>query len=234
MHVEGWCGQGGSETYRHNRMRAIRSAMRWAARQGYIVASPLQGMDMPTPEPRDLYLTVEQWEKVLAVVVKARDGGCLHDAFIMMRESGCRVQELRKFEATHLDREHRCMVLERVDAKGKKRRRVVHLTDKAFEIVERLAKKHPEGKLFRSSKGTPWTRHTLDSRCWFLTKKLGFKVRPGAIRHTFATYAAVAKVDIKAVADLMGHKDLKMLMEVYSHADQMDDHMKAALKKATS
>ena len=39
---------------------------------------------------------------------------------------------------------------------------------------------------------------------------------------------------MKATADLMGHKDLRMLMEVYSHADQLDDHMKEALKKATS
>ena len=108
---------------------------------------------------------------------------------------------------------------------------MVHLTDKAFEIVDRLAKKHPEGKLFRSSKGKPWTRHTLDRRCHYLSKKLKFKVFPNAIRHSFATYGVVADVDLKSLADLMGHKDIAMLSRVYANVNQLDDHMKAALCK---
>ena len=187
MHVEKWCGQDGSETYRHNKMRAIRAAMRWAARQGYIASSPLQGMDMPTPTPRDLYLTADQWEKVLDLVAKSRDGGCLHDAFVVSRETGCRVQELRRFEAKHLDRGHRCFVLERVNSKGKKRRRVVHLTDKAFEIVDRLTKKYQDGCLFRTSKGSPWTRHTLHSRCRYSGPKTRLhsphRCHPAHVRH---------------------------------------------------
>ena len=89
---------------------------------------------------------------------------------------------------------------------------MVLLTDKAFDICQRLALQHPEGPIFRTSAGKPWTRRGLSFRLWKLSKKLGFDVCPYALRHCFATDAIVrGKVDLQTIATLMGHTDLNML-----------------------
>jgi len=118
------------------------------------------------------------------------------------------------------------------ESKGQREPRVVQLTDRAFEICQRLALKHPEGPLFRNSEGRPWTRYSLHCRFSRLSKKLGFPVCAYAIRHTFATDAITRGVDLVTISLLMGHADLKMLSRVYQHVQKRSGHMRAALKRA--
>ncbi|MBI5760414.1 MAG: tyrosine-type recombinase/integrase [Planctomycetales bacterium] len=52
-------------------------------------------------------------------------------------------------------------------------------------------------------------------------------------RHTFATGALERGLDTITVAELMGHKDVSMLSQVYQHLRQRTQHMKAAAERAT-
>jgi len=80
----------------------------------------------------------------------------------VLKESGCRPEDVRAVDGRHFDRAGRCWSLPKTEAKGKKFVRIVHLTDTAFEICERLLAKHPKGVLFRNRLGNAWTRHALD------------------------------------------------------------------------
>lgn len=225
-------GKPTSDNYRRNLIRAVKSAFRWAERREYIDRSPIRYVELPTARARDVYLTPEQWGKLVARVAKSRDHGCLLDLITVVRETGCRPQEARRVEARHFSREERCWEFPVDESKGKQEKRVVLLTDKAFEICQRLALKHPEGPMFRTSAGKPWTRRAFSYRLYCLSKKLGFEVCPYAIRHVFATDAIIRGVDLQTIAVIMGHKDLTMLSKIYQHIKRRSDHLRAGLKQA--
>ena len=151
-----------------------------------------------------------------------------------MTQTGCRPGEARRVEARHFDREDRCWVFPVAESKGKRDKRVVLLTDTAFEICQRLALKYPEGPIFRTSAGKPWTRRGVLLPIVELSKKLGFEVCPYAIRHCFATDAIIRGVDLQTIATFMGHTDLNMLSKVYQHIRRRSDHLRAGLNKAVA
>ena len=225
-------GKPTSDNYRRNLIRAVKAAFRWAERREHIDRSPIRFVELPTARSRDVYLMPEQWDKLVAKIAESRDGGCLLDVVTVMNETGCRPQEVRRVEARHFKREDRCWEFPIAESKGKKDKRVVLLTDKAFEICQRLALKHPDGPLFHTSAGKPWTRRALSFRLYCLSKKLDFEVCPYAIRHTFATDAIVRGVDLQTIATLMGHVDLGMLSRIYQHIKRRSDHLRAGLNKA--
>ena len=65
-----------------------------------------------------------------------------------------------------------------LESKGKKEKRVVLLTDRAFEICQRLALKNPEGPMFRTSAGKPWTRRALSFRPLLPVQETGIRGLP--------------------------------------------------------
>ncbi len=154
----------------------------------------------------------EQWDKLVAMVAKSRDGGCLLDVITVMKETGCRPQEVRRVEARHFNREDRCWDIPFAESKGKKEKRVVLLTDKAFEICQRLALKYPDGPLFRTSAGKPWTRRALSFRLYCLSKKLGFRGLPlRDSAHASQRMPSFGVSILQTIATFMGHVDLGML-----------------------
>jgi integrase len=227
--IDAWKKPIGSN-YKRNLIRAVKTCFRWAEDQEYIERSPLRKLKVPPATARgdETYLTPEQWEKLANYV----GHGCLFDLIAVMREVGCRPQEIRRVEARHFDREGRCWVFPKSESKGKREPRIVHLTDCAHHICQRLALKYHEGPIFRNG-GQPWTAGILDYHLQRLSQKVGFRVTPYSIRHTFATDAIIRGVDLQTIATLMGHSDLKMLSKVYQHIRRRSDHIKEGLRKAT-
>jgi integrase len=221
--------------FQRNLIRAVKACFKWAEDQEYIERSPVRKVRVPPPVARgdEAYLMPDQWEKLASAVAKSQDGGALLDLITVMKETGCRPQEVRRVEAQHFDRAGRCWILPKREAKGGREARIIHLSDKAFEICQRLALKRPEGPLFRNGNGKPWTTGVLDGRCQRISRKLGFCVTPYSIRHTFATDAIIRGVDLQTIATIMGHTDLKMLSKVYQHIRKRSDHIKEGLRKAT-
>jgi len=84
--------------------------------------------------------------------------------------------------------------------------RIVYLTDLALEITRRLVLKHPEGPLFRNTRGR--RRPTDAVNCHFqrLQKKLGTKYCLYVIRHTWMNRLLTGGTDSLTVAVLAGHR----------------------------
>lgn len=222
------------DTFQRNLIRAVKACFKWAEDQEYIEQSPIRRVKVPPPVARgdEAYLMPDQWEWLVSATATSQDGGALLDLITVMKETGCRPQEVRRVAARHFDRAGRCWVLPKPEAKGGKEARIVHLSDRAYEICLRLALKQPEGPLFRNSRGKPWTARVLDYRCYRLSRKLGFHVTPYSIRHTFATDAIIRGVDLQTIATIMGHTDLKMLSKVYQHIRKRSDYIKEGLRRA--
>lgn len=236
LHVTNWidnhfenCGN----TRKHQAVTAIKRAMNWAKKEGWITRNPIADVAKPRANRRIAYLTPDQWKAFVKSAQKNGEQEFL-DVFTVMKLSGCRPKEARIVEAQWFDPENErwCFPVEK--SKGKRESRVVYLSDSegaAMKICEKWAEENPEGPMFRNSRGRPWTQSAFNCACQRFTKRLGFKVFPYMIRHTFATDAILRGVDLMTIATLMGHKDLKMLTEVYQHLGMQTDHLRQAQRK---
>ena len=140
-------------------MRSIKTCLRWCCKQGHIDKNPLEHMDLPAADRKDIYVPPDEFERMLQHV---RDDN-LRDLFVTTYEVGCRPQESLRVERRHVELEHQRWVFPSSEAKGKSAPRIVYLTDKAMEITRRLMVQYPEGALFRSSRGKAWTPDSVNS-----------------------------------------------------------------------
>lgn len=160
FHVQQWVdGYEISVTSRRNYMRSIKTCLRWCSKQGYIDRTPLEHMDIPSAVSREVYVSPEEFRKMLDHVRNPT----LRDLFVVTYEVGCRPQESLRLERRHVELEHERWVFPPSEAKGKSAPRIVYLTEKAMQITRRLMVQYPEGRLFRDTRGKPWTPGSVNS-----------------------------------------------------------------------
>ena len=170
FHVEKWATQSGRSinTFR-NKMRAVKRSLRWAKAQGYIDEDPLESMVIPSADPKEVYVSPDEFAEILANITSEP----FSDLITATYEVGCRPQESLRLEARHVDQANSRWVLPKSESKGKKAPRIVYLTEQAAEITERLANHYPSGKLFRTSTGKPWTTDAVGCQFTRLQIRMG-------------------------------------------------------------
>ena len=90
-------------------------------------------------------------------------------------------------EARHVDVANGRWVFPAEEAKGKRRARVVYLSDDSLKTTIRLMDEHPTGKLFRTTAGRPWRPFSVNCRFRRLHEKTGIKTCLYVFRQSFAT-----------------------------------------------
>lgn len=216
FHVTQWLAThtAWNDTTQHDAVGAVKRAINWSIRQGYLKHSPISGIERPASQRREVTIDPEQWPQILAVV---RDQA-FRDYLQILWETGCRPQEARLLQTHHCDLKGRRWIFKASESKTKKFPRVVYLNDAALEITTKLHKEYGQGHLFRNTLGRPWTNNGIRCRFRRLQEKLEF---PGlcayAIRHTYATESLKNGVDPVTLAILMGHSDVTMLARTYQH-----------------
>ena len=154
FHVQEWADSYAfSKTTRRNHLRAVKRSLIWATKQGYIDHNPIQHLEIPAADHREVVIPESEFAKV----VELAGHDSLRDLITVTRESGCRPQESLRVEARHVDLQNSRWVFPTSEAKGERVPRVVYLTDKALLITKRLMRQYPDGTLFRNSAGRPWT-----------------------------------------------------------------------------
>lgn len=208
-------------------IRAVQRAFNWAVREGHIRENPVRNVEKPAQKRRETYIEPKQWEEMLSLATDDPE----RDLLGFMRETGCRVQEIRKIEKRHLSGR---MVMFPPSEGKKKRPRVIYLTEAAYVIVQRLAEKYPTGPIFRNRKGEPWTRNAIRCRFRKFKKKLGIPDLCGTvIRHVYTTEALQNGVNPVALAELLGHRDVTTLSRNYAHLFRNADFLLNQAEKAT-
>lgn len=210
---------------RHVGLSVIKRALNWAEREGYLGGSPLRLMPAPQMKARTRLLAADEVARMRSFI--ADDN--FRDFFDAMVESGCRPGEAAKVEARHVDLDAATWTLE---FKGNPAR-VVYLTPALVAICRRRMAEHPAGPIFRTRAGTPWRRHAYSQRIRRLRRKagLGDDVTAYLLRHYFATDALEKEVPVATVAELLGHKDTKMLAKHYSKLSKKHEYLRNSLNK---
>jgi len=223
-----------------NFIGAIKRAFNWAVEEEIIDRNPLDRMKKPGREAREMAISPAEYAKIIGAVSEE----AFRDLLEVAWETGARPQELRQFEARHVElyrqwdeQEKREKLLGRIvmppsQAKGKKYFRVVYLTERAASILSRLVEERPEGALLRNSEGNAWTKDSINCAFCRLQKKVRKKYHLGAFRKGFATEGLKNGVDTVTLAHLMGHRDPSMVSKVYGHVQKDPRHMAEAAQRA--
>lgn len=123
----------------------------------------------------------------------------------------------------HLIHDSNKPIIEEV-TKTRNAERTVVLLDR---VIEKLPKK--QGLLFCNDDGTPYTVKQLQKLWTDYRKKYNIKVTAHQLRHGFATMLFEAGIPEKDAQDLMGHSDIYLTRQVYTHI--RDKHKKETIEK---
>ena len=87
--------------------------------------------------------------------------------------------------------------------------------------------------VFPSDAGTYIDPGNYNRKFYKLIKKAGLpKANPHSLRHSFATRALEAGIDLKTTQELLGHSSIDITANLYTHA--LMEHKQSELKKLKS
>src|SRR3972149_2591375 len=203
-------------------------AFNWAGEVGHINLSPIAHLKKPPVRKRETLISPRIWQ---AIGKKVKDRA-FRDFLMILRETGCRVQEARIVQANNVRKD--TWLFPKINSKGQRFNRLVMLSPRAKRITRRLMKEHPEGPLFLNKFGKPWTRNAIICRFKRLSDFLGVKICAYSIRHTFCTEGLEKGLDSTTMGIILGHRDLSQVARTYSHLTTNLKHLRKSLKKVRS
>ncbi|MFO0940128.1 MAG: tyrosine-type recombinase/integrase [Pirellulales bacterium] len=212
-------------------IHALQSLFKWAKDEGKIVKNPIARIKMPTAKPRSDIVQQDHHVQLLQGA-----GPALRCYLIATRCSGARPRQIREVTAANVSADFTMWIFQDHKTRGKTNRPlVVYLPPCLQTLTKALVAKRPTGPLFLNSKGEPWKKDTVALAIRRIRRKLKLpeSVIAYAYRHTFATESLVAGASLAETAQLLGHKDTRMVGEVYGHLDQFSSHMVVTAAKAS-
>ena len=216
------------------RLSAIRSFMNYLLREGMIKNNPAEGVKTPkAPKKLPGVLDIHQISQLLDI--QETDPVSLRDKAIMelIYSSGLRLSEFVRLNPIDLNLSDKSLT---VIGKGDKTR-MLPIGNEAIKSLRswlscRNELANPEEEaLFVGSRGNRLSRRSIQSRIKHWARKNGIQqdVYPHLLRHSFATHMLEASGDLRAVQELLGHKDISTT-QVYTHLDF--EHLSKTYDKA--
>lgn len=216
-------------TVRHNALNAVKIAYRWAKRAGHLAENPIAELELPRPRRRTAIPTAEQVDAIFA----AAWGRPFRDLLTALRETGCRPCEVATLSPDRVDQEGGTWrVKNKTRTATGEPYRSVYLTPTMVALTRGRLEEAPGPLVFANSRGEQWTKGAISYRFVRLRRKLGYgpECTAYAFRHLYITDALERGVNPATVAELVGHKDLNMIMRVYSKLRERTGHLREAAR----
>lgn len=211
--------------------QAVKRALGWSIRRGYLPWSDVLELEFETPQPRDTLISYEQHAKLVAGckdLKRSRPFGLL---LIALRLSGARPSQVRSLTASNCINGN--WVFRRHKTQGKTGKPLVVRCGPCLQTLTRiLVHARPSGPLFLSGTGRPWTKNGIVLRFYRLREAVKLEhVTAYSYRHSYATDALEAGISINTVAALLGHTNPSMVAQVYGHLEKRTDHLDEAVSR---
>jgi integrase len=213
----------------------IKRVFDWAAGEGFIPANPFKGVSRPPGQPRRP-ITPGEIRKLMRGA-PGRRGKRFRMALAFLCRTGARPGEMAAMKWSDIDLENcRIVLREHKTARKVRKPRVIPLTPDIVRLLEQVRRRYPsEAHVFLGERGNPWNRSSLSLRIQRCRERQGIPedAKLYGVRHFFGTTAIVNGVDIKTLAQLMGHASTRMT-EHYLHLSGEAEHLARAMLLATS
>jgi integrase len=163
------------------------------------------------PKEKERIITEEEEARLLETVRISPKEKHLEPIIITALNTGMRKGEILNLEWSNVDIKTGVITVEGTK-NGEKRK--IPMNKKLTQTLE-SAKKVSNGEYVFSENGHPYG--DFKTGWWTALRKAKIEgLRFHDLRHTFGTRLGMKGYDIKTIAELMGHKDIKMTMR-YSH-----------------
>ena len=207
------------------KLSAIRSFFKFLERHGVISENPAISVITPKQDkPIPKYLTVDDMFRLLDSINTDKLTGKRNRALLeTMYSTGIRVSELVGLDAADIDFSGKTI---RVTGKGNVER-IVPIGQKSLDFItdyrkslhlQKAVSVDHKGALFQNKNGGRLTARSV-ARILDKTSReagLAMPVAPHDLRHSFATHMLDAGLDLRAVQELLGHKQLSTTQK-YTH-----------------
>jgi len=197
-------------------IRHIKSALSKAVQWEYLKSNPFRTVkQIKTTKGRPYFLTIEEIEKVFAVI---GDNYRYRLIFALYIYTGMRRSELSRLNWQDIDMQKGII---HVRQSKNYEQREIPISDRLREILS--VKKQNIGRV------VDVTLDQIGRGMKFYLRQAGLPhIRPHDLRHTFASHLIMAGVDIRTVAELLGHKSLSVT-QIYTHL--LSEHKQKAISK---
>ena len=234
-HVDHWLNThpDWSVSTRRAAITAIKRVVNWGFEEGHLTAYPvgLRKLRRPATGKRDTVISEADHTRMLAASDTA-----FQQFLIALWDTGARPKEVRTVAAEMVHFDAGVWLLnDHKTAEKVEKPRIIYLTPRLVDLSRELAAKFPTGPIFRNSQGNPWTDNAVRCRMRRLREKLGLPegTVAYAYRHSYATSGLENGIPIADMAELLGHRDTKMLSEHYGHLSKKTQRMRELAEQAT-
>lgn len=194
----------------NNKISGLRVFYRFCYEEGFVQQNPAENLKYINKEDRvPRYLTMEQLTKLR----KFLDRQILERAVMeVLYSTGIRISELVAMQKADINWTERIISIS--EAKGDKGRIVLFTQECATYLkayLETRADSSPLVFLILNSSGNTNVKSANLVEEWFryYSNRLGFKVAPHTLRHTFAAHLAYKGMPLECIQELMGHEDTR-------------------------
>ncbi len=229
----------------------IQRPFNWAVQQRIIVANPFRGIRHRCGEPRRPMTDAEFLALLRATVTprpnkskpakprrRPTPGARFRQVLMFLRYTGARPGEMSNLTWESVDLDRGVIILHHHKTSRTQRTprpRVIQLVPNMVRLLRKIQSQQRPGttRVFVTAHGTSWNRSNLGLRMRRLRKKakLPDDVKMYGIRHHFGTQSIINGVDIKTLAELMGHTTSRMT-EHYVHLAGCQQHLASAMLQA--
>jgi len=221
-----------THTVLHN---ALRKATRW----GYIGRNPSEDVDVPRPERSEMKTLSEQEVRRLFETTQGQD---LHALWVLLVSTGLRLGEALGLKWEDVDFENSRLMVRRslqrqkegglvlVEPKTSKSRRTVYFPNGTVEALrahrrDQNARRllvggawQDKGLVFCRGDGAMLDPGIISHQLHRILEKAGLpQVRVHDLRHTAATLLLGKGENPKIVQELLGHSNIAITLDIYSH-----------------
>ena len=204
--------------------RSLRTFFHWCQRENYLIESPIDGMIAPSlPQQLPRALGAKQIQQLFKTAKQSHSPKRNELIIRFMLDTGIRLSELAALDMADVDLEQGIAIIRQ--GKGHKDRHVP-LGAKLRLCIHRYLRDcrqaHAgESALLIGKGGSRLSARGLQSLIIRLGQRLGFRVHPHMLRHTFATEWLRNGGDLESLRRILGHTSLSTT-QIYLHLLEED------------
>ena len=204
-----------SDVTAYQRAKILRTVLSWAVRMGKMPSSPLAMLRLPAPKSRSIEPPTR--EEVMRMYEYASPH--VQRVLLIGLSCGPRIgpSELFSLQWSDVDFTAGIMHMPNADKGVQEASRPVPIRDELMPFMREWRSQDKDCKYVINYHGKKVSH--ID-HAWHKAREaagIERRITPYSLRHAFPTEALDVGADIKAVAEIMGHKDPTMILKKYQH-----------------